>query len=104
MTLSNLKKNIVPVHQLQGSIMTSLGLFKAKKLKVTFGLSYRLNSKTNVIPIIENIGVYDLLNVSDETVKNQLFTMGAMLGMEIETFRFYIKSVSYTHLTLPTKA
>jgi len=91
MTLSNLKKNIVPVHQLQGSIMTSLGLFKAKKLKVTFGLSYRLNSKTNVIPIIENIGVYDLLNVSDETVKNPLFTMGAMLGMEIETFRFYIK-------------
>jgi len=91
MTLSNLKKNIVPVHQLQGSIMTSLGLFKAKKLKVTFGLSYRLNSKTNVIPIIENIGVYDLLSVSDETVKNPLFTMGAMLGMEIETFRFYIK-------------
>ncbi|MCH1480026.1 MAG: putative porin, partial [Crocinitomicaceae bacterium] len=91
MTLSNLKKNIVPVHQLQGSIMTSLGLFKAKKLKVTFGLSYRLNSKTNVIPIIENIGVYDLLNVSDEIVKNPLFTMGAMLGMEIETFRFYIK-------------
>ena len=91
LTLSNLKKFIVPVHQLQGSIMTHLGLFKAKKLKVTFGLSYSLNSKTNVIPIIENVGVYDLLNVSDETIQNPLFTMGAMLGMEIETFRFYVK-------------
>lgn len=91
LTLSNLKKFIVPVHQLQGSIMTRLGLFKAKKLKVTFGLSYSLNSKTNVIPIIENVGVYDLLNVSDETIQNPLFTMGAMLGMEIETFRFYVK-------------
>ena len=91
LTLSNLKKHIIPVHQLQGSLMTSLGLFKAKKLKVTFGLSYRLNSKTNVIPIIENVGVYDLLNVSDEVLKNPLFTIGAMLGMEIETFRFYVK-------------
>ena len=91
LTLSNLKKFIVPVHQLQGSIMTRLGLFKAKKLKVTFGLSYSLNSKTNVIPIIENVGVYDLLNVSDETIQNPLFTTGAMLGMEIETFRFYVK-------------
>jgi hypothetical protein len=71
--------------------MTSLGLFKAKKLKVTFGLSYSLNSKTNVIPIIENVGVYDVLNVSDETIQSPLFTMGAMLGMEIETFRFYVK-------------
>jgi hypothetical protein len=91
LTLSNLKKFIVPVHQLRGTLMTSLGLFKAKKLKVTFGLSYSLNSKTNVIPIIENVGVYDVLNVSDETIQNPLFTMGAMLGMEIETFRFYVK-------------
>ena len=90
-TRSNLKKFILPVHQLKGSIMTSLGLFKAKKLKVTFGLSYSLNSKTNVIPIIENVGVYDLLNISDEDIQNPLFTMGAMLGMEIETFRFYVK-------------
>ena len=91
LTLSNLKKFIIPVHQLQGSIMTSLGLFKAKKLKVTLGLSYSLNSKTNVIPVIENVGVYDLLNVSDETIQNPIFNMGAMLGMEIETFRFYVK-------------
>ena len=91
LSLSSLEKFIIPVHQLQGSIMNSLGLFKAKKLKVTFGLSYRLNSKTNVIPIIENVGVYDLLNVSDETIQNPIFNMGAMLGMEIETFRFYLK-------------
>lgn len=91
LSFSSLEKFIMPVHQLQGSIMTSLGLFKAKKLKVTFGLSYRLNSKTNVIPIIENVGIYDLLNVSDETIQNPIFNMGAMLGMEIETFRFYLK-------------
>ena len=91
LSISSLEKFIIPVHQLQGSIMTSLGLFKAKKLNVTFGLSYRLNSKTNVIPIIENVGVYDLLNVSDETIQNPIFNMGLMLGMEIETFRFYLK-------------
>ena len=91
LTNSSLKKYIVPLHQLNGSIMTRLGLFKAKKLKVTFGLSYRLNSKTNVIPIIENIGIYDLLNASDDNLQNPIFTMGAMLGMEIETFRFFVK-------------
>tara|TARA_B100001287_G_C22686260_1_gene533845 strand:- start:8396 stop:10141 length:1746 start_codon:yes stop_codon:yes gene_type:complete len=88
---SSLDKFIVPVHHLQGSIMSSLGLFKAKKLKVTFGLSYRVNSKTNVIPIIENVGIYDILNVSEETIQNSLFNMALLLGMEIETFRFYLK-------------
>ena len=90
-TLSNVERTIVPKHQLQGDFMTRLGLFKAKKLQMTFGLSYRLSSKTNIIPIIEHIGVFDLLNVSNQNNQKPIFTMGAMLAMEIETFRFFAK-------------
>tara|TARA_B100000902_G_C27293991_1_gene908841 strand:- start:311 stop:2056 length:1746 start_codon:yes stop_codon:yes gene_type:complete len=90
-THSNIDRTIIPKHQLQGNFMTRLGLFKAKKLQMTFGLSYHLTSKTNIIPIIENIGVFDLLNVSSQNNQKPLFTMGAMLAMEIETFRFFVK-------------
>ena len=90
-TLSNTERTILPKHQLQGSFLSSLGLFKAKKLKVTFGLNYCLTSKTNIIPLLENIGVFDLLNVSDQNNQRAIFTMGGMIAMEIETFRFFVK-------------
>ena len=90
-TLSNTERNILPKHQLHGSFLTSLGLFKAKKLQLTFGLSYCLTSKTNIIPLLENVGVFDLLNVSEQNNQSAIFTMGAIIAMEIETFRFFVK-------------
>ena len=90
-TLSNTERTILPKHQLHGSFLTSLGLFKAKKLQVTFGLSYCLTSKTNIIPLLENVGVFDLLNVSEQNNQSAIFTMGAIIAMEIETFRFFVK-------------
>ena len=90
-TLSNTERTILPKHQLHGSFLTSLGLFKAKKLQLTFGLSYCLTSKTNIIPLLENVGVFDLLNVSEQNNQSAIFTMGAIIAMEIETFRFFVK-------------
>ena len=90
-TLSNTERTILPKHQLHGSFLTSLGLFKAKKLQLTFGLSYCLTSKTNIIPLLENVGVFDLLNVSEQNNQSAIFTMGGIIAMEIETFRFFVK-------------
>jgi hypothetical protein len=60
-------------------------------MEVTLGMNYTLSSKSNVIPVIENIGVYDLLNVDINNVRNGLFNLGAYTSIEIETFRFFLK-------------
>ena len=91
LSLTNTERLIVPLHQLEGSIMASAGLFKAKKLRGTFGLTYHLNSKTSIIPLIENMGQYHLLEVSASDTQKGLFNLGAMVAMEIETFRFFVK-------------
>ncbi|MEJ6588573.1 MAG: hypothetical protein QNL43_02105 [Crocinitomicaceae bacterium] len=90
-SLTNTERLIVPRHQLDGSIITSVGIFKAKRLKATFGLTYNLNSRTSVIPIIENMGQYNLLNISTTDSQKGLFNMGAMVAVKIETFRFFVK-------------
>ena len=89
--MTNTERLIVPRHQLDGSIITSVGIFKAKRLKATFGLTYNLNSRTSVIPIIENMGQYNLLNISTTDSQKGLFNMGAMVAVKIETFRFFVK-------------
>jgi hypothetical protein len=82
---------IIPQHFLSGSFDYRMHLFKQKKMEVTLGMNYTLSSKSNVIPVIENIGVYDLLNVDINNVRNGLFNLGAYASIEIETFRFFLK-------------
>ena len=82
---------IIPQHYLGGSFDYRMQLFKQKKMEVTLGMNYTLSSKSNVIPVIENMGIYDLLNVDINNVRNGLFNMGAYLSIDIETFRFFLK-------------
>ena len=56
-----------------------------------FGLNYSFNSQTNIISIVENMGVFDLLNSNPNDVQNGLFNLGAYTSLDIETFRFFLK-------------
>ena len=60
-------------------------------MEVTLGFNYTLGSKSNVIPVIENMGIYDLLNVNTNNVQKGFFNLGAYASIDIETFRFFIK-------------
>lgn len=82
---------IIPRHYLYGSIDYKMGVFKDKKMELTFGLTYSLSSKTNIIPVIENMGVYDFLNIDINNIQNSIFNLGAYTSIEIETFRFFLK-------------
>jgi hypothetical protein len=82
---------IIPRHYLYGSIDYKMGVFKDKKLELTFGLTYSLSSKTNIIPVLENMGVYDFLNIDINNIQKGIFNVGAYTSIEIETFRFFLK-------------
>jgi hypothetical protein len=82
---------VQPKHQLYGAFLASFGLFKAKKLKATFGMTYTLHSQVNVIPILENIGTYNLLNIQIDEFEKGLFSAGVIAAIEIDTFRFFVK-------------
>lgn len=90
-TQLNDERLIIPRHYLYGSIDYKIGVFKDKKLELTFGLTYSLSSKTNIIPVIENMGVYDFLNIDVDNFQSSLFNLGAYTSIEIETFRFFLK-------------
>ena len=82
---------IIPQHFLGGSFDYRMHLFKQKKMEVTLGMNYTFSSKSNVIPVIENMGVYDFLNVDINSVRKGLFNLGAYASIDIETFRFFLK-------------
>lgn len=82
---------IIPQHYLNGSLDYRMGLFKDKKMEVILGLTYSLSSKTHVVPLIENIGVYDFLNIDFDNKQKGLFNLGVYSAFEIETFRFFLK-------------
>ena len=90
-TYFNTQRLIIPRHYLYGSVDYKMGVFKDKKMELTLGLTYSLSSKTNIIPVIENMGVYDFLNIDIDNFQNSLFNMGAYTSIEIETFRFFLK-------------
>lgn len=90
-TTVNNETIFIPKHYLFGSIDYKMGLFKDKKLEVTFGLNYSFNSQTNIISVVENMGVFDLLNSNPNDVQNGLFNLGAYTSLDIETFRFFLK-------------
>ena len=81
----------MPQHYLYGSFDYKMGLFKDKKMEVILGLNYSLSSKTHVIPILENMGVYDFLNIDTDQVQKGLFNIGVYSAIEIETFRFFLR-------------
>lgn len=87
----NNQRFIIPRHYLYGSIDYKIGLFKDKKMEMTLGLTYSLSSKTNVIPVIENMGIYDFLNIDVDNFQSSLINLGAYTSIEIETFRFFLK-------------
>ena len=82
---------IIPRHYLYGSVDYKMGIFKDKKMELTVGLTYSLSSKTNVIPVIENMGIYDFINIDVDNFQSSLFNLGAYTSIEIETFRFFLK-------------
>ena len=84
-------QGVIPAHHLKGSIDYKMGLFKDKKMQLTIGLSYSLNSKTYVLPVMENIGVYDFLSIDENNVQKGIFNLGAYTAIEIDTFRFFFK-------------
>lgn len=90
-TQLNNERLIIPRHYLYGSIDYKMGVFKDKKLELTFGLTYSLSSKTNIIPVLENMGVYDFLNIDINNIQKGIFNVGAYTSIEIETFRFFLK-------------
>jgi len=90
-TSANQNWLLIPQHFLGGSFDYRMHLFKQKKMEVTLGMNYTLSSKSNVIPVIENIGIYDVLNVDINNIQNGIFNIGAYLSIDIETFRFFLK-------------
>jgi hypothetical protein len=90
-TTLNKETLIIPKHYAYGSIDYKMGLFKDKKMEIILGLNYSLSSKTHIISVVENMGVYDLLNSNSNEIQNGLFNLGAYTSIEIETFRFFLK-------------
>ena len=60
-------------------------------MELSVGLTYSLSSKTNVIPVIENMGIYDFINIDVDNFQSSVFNLGAYTSIEIETFRFFLK-------------
>lgn len=54
-------------------------------------MTYTLHSQVNVIPILENIGTYNLLNIQIDEFEKGLFSAGVIAAIEIDTFRFFVK-------------
>ncbi len=84
-------QGIIPAHHLRGSLDYKLGLFKDKILQLVIGLNYSLSSKTLVIPVRENMGVYDFLSIDQTNFQKGMLNLGAYTAIEIETFRFFFK-------------
>ncbi len=90
-SMSSQLQGVIPAHHLMGSIDYKMGLFKDKVMQLIIGLSYSLNSKTLVLPVMENMGVYDFLTVDESNAQKGIFNLGAYTAIEIDTFRFFFK-------------
>jgi len=80
-----------PAHLFQTRCLVKGGVFKAKKLKMIGAIDVMASSKFKAPTLNAALGILDFSQLPTATWQAPLINGGLMLGIEIETFRFFIK-------------
>jgi len=79
-----------PAHLFQTRCLVKGGVFKAKKLKMIGAIDLMASSKFKAPTLNAALGILDFSQLPSATWQAPLINGGLMLGLEIETFRFFI--------------
>jgi len=79
-----------PAHLFQTRCWVKGGVFKAKKLKMIGAIDLMASSKFKAPTLNAALGILDFSQLPSATWQAPLINGGLMLGIEIETFRFFI--------------
>ena len=79
-----------PAHLFQTRCLVKGGVFKAKKLKMIGAIDVMASSKFKAPTLNAALGILDFSQLPSATWQAPLINGGLMLGIEIETFRFFI--------------
>jgi hypothetical protein len=79
-----------PAHLFQTRCLVKGGVFKAKKLKMIGAIDLMASSKFKAPTLNAALGILDFSQLPSATWQAPLINGGLMLGIEIETFRFFI--------------
>lgn len=80
-----------PAHLFQTRCLLKGGVFKAKKLKMIGAIDVMVSSKFKAPTLNAALGILDFSQLPSATWQAPLINGGLMVGIEIETFRFFIK-------------
>lgn len=79
-----------PAHLFQTRCLVKGGVFKAKKLKMIGAIDLMASSKFKAPTLNAALGILDFSQLPSATWQAPLINGGLILGIEIETFRFFI--------------
>lgn len=90
-TVMDANYRFYPAHLFQTRCLLKGGVFKAKKLKMIVAIDVMVSSKFKAPTLNAALGILDFSQLPSATWQAPLINGGLMVGIEIETFRFFIK-------------
>ena len=90
-TAMDVNYRFYPAHLFQTRCYVKGGVFKAKKLKMIGAIDFMASSKFKAPTLNAALGILDFSQLPSATWQAPLINGGLMIGIEIETFRFFIK-------------
>ena len=91
LTLMDKEYQFYPMHMISARTMVKGGIFKAKKLKALAALDIMYSSGYRAPRLIPTMTIIDFSNLPNSVVQKPLLNAGVLIGLEVETFRFYAR-------------
>ncbi|MCF8329573.1 MAG: hypothetical protein K9I37_04495 [Crocinitomicaceae bacterium] len=91
LTLMDKEYQFYPMHMISARTMVNGGIFKAKKLKALAALDIMYSSSYRAARLIPTMTIIDFSNLPNSVVQKPLLNAGVLIGLEIETFRFFAR-------------
>ncbi len=88
---------VIPMHQLNASLMFQGGIFKAKKLKFACGFDISLHSKFRSTTFLPYLSVFDLTSSTTNSYQKTLFNASFFSSFEVETFHFFVRADNFAY-------
>jgi hypothetical protein len=90
-TIMDKEYRFFPMQMLSARTIVKGGIFKAKKLKAIAAIDLFLSSSYKAPRLTPNLTMIDFSNLPNVAFQKPMLNAGALLGFEVETFRFFAR-------------
>ena len=91
LTLMDKDYRFYPMHMFSARTSVKGGIFKAKKLKALAAIDLMYSSSYKAPRLISNMTMIDFSNLPNAVDQKPLLNAGVLVGLEVETFRFFAR-------------